>query len=376
MEKNDLYHPGLEGVIAGKSSICKVDSENSRLLYRGYSIVDLAKYSTFEETAYLLIKGALPRKKELDDFEASLKEERRIPEQLLKMFSRFPKNSSHMDMLRAGVSFFSLFDADVNDNSHDANVKKAMRLVAKFPTLMASCCRIVHGKEPVEPKSEYSHAGNFLYMINGAPPDDYTAKLFDTSLIIYAEHEYNASTFSALVTASTLADIYSAVIAGICTLKGPLHGGANEKAMEMLLAIGEESNVETWVKSALLKKEKITGFGHRVYKKGDPRAIILKGLCREFGEKAGQTKWSGMSDKIEEIMAKEKGLYPNVDFYAGSLFYMMGMPIELYTPIFTIARIAGWSAHIIEQHDDNRLIRPASEYTGPEMQKYIPISER
>ena len=376
MEKSDLYHPGLEGVIAGKSNVCKVDSENSRLLYRGYSIVDLAEKSNFEEVAYLLIKGSLPKREELADFIKALKTERPIPEQLLKMFYGFPKRAIPMDMLRAGVSFLALFDTEESDNSHDANVRKAIRLTAKFPALMAASYRTAHGKKPVEPNSEFSHAGNFLYMINDSPADDFIAKAFDISLMLYAEHEYNASTFTALVTASTLADIYSAVIAGICALKGPLHGGANEKAMEMLLAIGEEDRVEDWIREALLRKERIMGFGHRVYKKGDPRAIILKKLCMELGGKKNAPKWYRMSNKIEDIMEKEKGLYPNVDFYAGSVYYMMGIPIELYTPIFTLSRITGWSAHIIEQHDNNRLIRPMSEYIGPPMQRYIPIDER
>jgi citrate synthase len=213
-------------------------------------------------------------------------------------------------------------------------------------------------------------------MVNGTPPDDFVEKVFDVSLILYAEHDYNASSFSTRVTASTLADLYSAVIAGICTLKGSLHGGANEKAMEMLLAIGEEDKVEDWIREALLRKERIMGFGHRVYKKGDPRALILKKFCMELGERKNAPKWYRMSHKIEEIMEKEKGLYPNIDFYAGSIYYMMGIPIELYTPIFTLSRIAGWSAHIIEQHDNNRLIRPMSEYVGPPMQRYIPIDER
>ena len=376
MEKNDLYHPGLEGVIAGKSNICKVDSENSRLLYRGYSIVDLAEHSNFEETVYLLIKGALPKRDELADFIKTMKDERRIPEQLIRMFCGFPKRANSMDVLRAGVSFLALFDDEEFDNSHEANVRKAVKLTAKFTTIMAASHRIAHGKKPVEPSPEYSHAGNFLYMVNGSIPDDFIVRAFDISLVLYAEHEYNASTFTALVTASTLADIYSAVIAGVCALKGPLHGGANEKAMEMLLKIGDEGNVEKWLKDALARKEKIMGFGHRVYKKGDPRALILKDLCKELGKRTNQTKWYNMSVEVEEIMEKEKNLHPNVDFYAGSLFYMMGIPIELYTPIFTIARIAGWSAHVIEQHDDNRLIRPASEYTGPDLRPYVPIEKR
>ncbi len=376
MEKQQAYSPGLEGVIAGRTGICKVDSENSQLLYRGYSAEDLARDSNFEEVAYLLIKGSLPKKGELADFTKVLREEHQIPKKLLKMFNKFPSGASPMDMVRSGVSFIALFDPDVEDNSHEANVRKAIRLTAKLPTIIAASSRVSHGKEPIEPKSEYSHARNFLYMISGTVPDDFVEKAFDVSLILYAEHDYNASTFTARVTASTLADIHSAAISGICALKGSLHGGANEKAMEMLLAIGEEERVEEWVREALLRKDRIMGFGHRVYKKGDPRALIVKKLCEQLGEKKGAPKWYRMSLKIEEIMEKEKGLYPNIDFYAGSVYYMMGIPIELYTPIFTLSRITGWSAHIIEQHDNNRLIRPMSEYTGPALQRYIPIDER
>ena len=376
MEKQNSYSPGLEGVIAGRTGICNVDSEHSQLLYRGYSVEDLARDSNFEEVAYLLIKGSLPKRSELTDFTKILKDEREIPKKLLKMFSKFPSRANPMDMLRAGVSFLALFDSEAGDNSHEANVRKAMRLTAKIPTIIASSFRISNGKKTIEPNPEYSHARNFLNMVNGTPPDDFVEKVFDVSLILYAEHDYNASSFSTRVTASTLADLYSAVIAGICTLKGSLHGGANEKAMEMLLAIGEEDKVEDWIREALLRKERIMGFGHRVYKKGDPRAIILKELCMELGGKKNAPKWYRMSHKIEEIMEKEKGLYPNVDFYAGSVYYMMGIPIELYTPIFTLSRITGWSAHIIEQHDNNRLIRPMSEYIGPPIQRYIPIDER
>ncbi len=376
MEKQNSYSPGLEGVIAGRTGICNVDSEHSQLLYRGYSVEDLAKDSNFEEVAYLLIKGSLPKKGELTDFTKILRDEREIPKNLLKMFTKFPGRANPMDMLRAGVSFLALFDSEAGDNSHEANVRKAVRLTAKIPTVIASSFRISNGKKPIEPNPEYSHTKNFLNMVNGTPPDDFVEKVFDVSLILYAEHDYNASSFSARVTASTLADLYSAVIAGVCTLKGSLHGGANEKAMEMLLAIGEEDKVEDWIREALLRKERIMGFGHRVYKKGDPRAIILKKLCMELGGKKNAPKWYRMSHKIEEIMEKEKGLYPNVDFYAGSIYYMMGIPIELYTPIFTLSRITGWSAHIIEQHDNNRLIRPMSEYIGPPMQRYIPIDER
>jgi 2-methylcitrate synthase/citrate synthase II len=367
------YSPGLEGVIAGETAISAV---SDTLTYRGYEIHELAERSTFEEVASLLLCGELPKQAALHEFTRELSAERALPEPVVAMLRTVPPAASAMDVLRSGVSMLAHFDPETEENSHAANVRKAMRVLAKVPTIVAYRHRIVHGQEPVEPRPDLSHAANLLAMIHGKEPQPLAARLMDVSLILYAEHEFNASTFAARVTVSTLADLHAGLTSAIGTLKGPLHGGANEKAMEMLLAIGEPSAAEAWVRGALARKERIMGFGHRVYKHGDTRAQILKGWTEKLAQETGQTKWTQIAQIVEDVVRQEKGLLPNVDFPCGPAYYMLGLPVELYTPIFVAARTSGWSAHVIEQLDNNRLIRPRSQYIGPEARPYVPIEQR
>jgi citrate synthase len=370
------YSPGLEGIVAGLSQISEIDPKTEDLTYRGYDIHELFKHSTFEEVAYLLLMGALPKKAELDAFSHQLTEARDIPKPLIEILRNFPKNAHPMDMLRSGSSLLSMFDPEAAQGGHEVNVRKAIRLIGKFSTIVAYSYRLSKGQEIVSPNPQFSHAKNFLYMLTGKVPDDYAVKVLDLTLILYAEHGFNASTFSSRVTASTLSDLHSAVTSAIGTLKGPLHGGANEQAMKMLLEIGEVSKAKAWITDALVNKKKIMGFGHREYKDGDPRAKILKPVAIELGKRFGQTKWAEISEIVEQTMLQDKRLYPNVDFPCAVVYYLMGLPIELYTPIFAVSRISGWSAHVIEQLENNRLIRPECEYTGPRDSKYIPIENR
>jgi 2-methylcitrate synthase/citrate synthase II len=374
--KTAEYSPGLEGIIAGTTTISHVNPERVSLMYRGFDIKDLVQHSTFEEVAFLLIKGHLPSQHEYDEFCALLKGERNIPAALVDTFKTFPPNSNPMDMLRSAVALLAFHDPDKNDNSHDANIRKAIRLVAKFPALIAYTYRISKGQPVVEPDSSLSHGENFLYMLQGKKPDAYIAHVFDCSLMSYAEHGFNASTFASRVTVSTLSDIYSGTISAIGTLKGPLHGGANEEAMHMLLEVGTPENAEAWVLDALATKKKIMGFGHREYKTGDPRAAILTKMGAEISEKLGDTKWFQLASIVEATMRREKNIVPNVDFPTSYIYYLMGLPIEIYTPIFALARIAGWTAHMIEQLDNNRLIRPSVIYEGPAHVEYVPRDRR
>lgn len=366
---NPEVNPGLEGIFADTSSICNVEHDTG-LIYRGYSIEDLSENALFEEVAYLLLFGKLPDSKGLEDFISRLSQEKPIPEDILHIIRRLPRSGNIMDVLRSVVSILALYDPDISDNSYDANIKKSIRLIARIPTIITAIYRIIRGKDYIPPDSKLSHIQNFFYMLNGDVPEDFMAKALNVSLILYAEHEFNASTFSARVTASTLSDIYSAITSAIGTLKGLLHGGANEKVMQMLLKIGEPSKAETWINDALTRKERIPGFGHRVYKKGDLRSDIIKRFSNELGERLGKTEWYKISCIVEDVMIKEKGLYPNLDFYSASTFYLMGIPIELFTPVFVVSRISGWTAHVIEQHENNRLIRPRCLYTGPKGLKY------
>ncbi len=367
---------GLEGVVAGKSSICEVDEENCELCYRGYSILDLAENSNFEEVAYLLLKGELPSKEDLDEFNRKLSSEREIPQKVRDVISTLPKDTDPMDVLKIAVGVLGTVDPDVSSNDDDANMRKAIRLLAQIPTVIADNYHISGGSKPVKPDSKLSLAANFLYMLRGKKPKDYESDALDKSLILYAEHELNASTFAARVITSTLSDMHSAVMAAIGALKGPLHGGANEKAMEMLLAIGEPEKAESWINDALVQKKKIMGFGHRVYKKMDPRNPVIKKISKELGEKRGENKWFQISEIVEKIIDKEKGLHPNLDFYASSAYYLLDIPIPIYTPIFVASRVSGWVAHIMEQYNDNRLIRPRSDYAGPAKRKYVPVENR
>jgi 2-methylcitrate synthase/citrate synthase II len=374
--KTAEYSPGLEGVIAGTTTISHVNPERNSLMYRGYDIQDLVQHSSYEEVAFLLIKGHLPTQPELDAFSAELKKEREIPAAIVEAFKALPKNSHPMDMLKVGVSLLALHDSDRDNNSHEANVRKAIRLTAKFPALITASYRINRGQEVIKPDNALRHGENFLYMLLGKKPDSYIAHVFDSSLMCYADHGFNASTFSARVTVSTLSDLYSGTLAAIGALKGPLHGGANEEAMKMLQEIKSPEEAEAWVLDAIGSKKKIMGFGHREYKTGDPRAVIMTGLGAEMSEKLGDTRWYKTASIVEKVMQREKNILPNVDFPTAYIYYLMGLPIEIYTPIFALARVAGWTAHMIEQLDNNRLIRPKALYEGPAHLEYVPIAQR
>jgi len=371
-----MIRKGLEDVVAGTTELSLVDGVEGRLLYRGFDIHDLAEHATFEEVVYLLWHGDLPAQEQLDDLREQLASSRALPQEVLAMMEGFPETAGPMDALRTAVSAIGLYDPEVDDNSQEANLRKATRLTARMATIVASYDRIRNGKEPIPPDPAMNHAANFLYMLKGTVPDELSARAFDVCLILHADHEFNASTFSARVTASTLSDMYSAITSAIATLKGPLHGGANTKVMEMLLEIGTPERVEPYIMKALSEKRRVMGFGHRVYKGEDPRAKHLKRMSRELGEKVGELKWYEISRRIEGLLLKEKNLYPNVDFYAASVYYSLGIPIDLYTAIFAVSRISGWTAQVLEQYADNRLIRPRAEYVGPRRRPFIPLQAR
>jgi 2-methylcitrate synthase/citrate synthase II len=368
-ETKPSYSPGLAGVVAGETEICWVDP-NAGLMYRGYDIHEMAEKANFEEVAYLLLNGELPNQQQLVDFGRQIAQERTVPKEVLDALRLMPKNTHPMDMLRTGVSMLAPFDPELTDNSHDANVRKAIRLIAKVSTLITDGFRIQEGEQTIEDKPDLSLAGNFFYKLTGAAPQDWQIRMMDTIFILYADHEYNASTFAARVTASTLADMYAAVTSACGTLKGPLHGGANEESIYMLNEIATPDRAESWLKDALAKKAKIMGFGHRVYKSGDSRVPIMREIARDLGKRVGKENWVPICEKLEQTMEREKGLCANVDLYAAPVFTMFGFDPALNTPIFAASRIAGWCAHVIEQHDHNRLIRPRSLYTGPELRPY------
>ncbi|MCU0316532.1 MAG: citrate synthase [Fimbriimonadaceae bacterium] len=372
------YSPGLEGVIAGITKISQITSATSSLIYRGINVHELAEHGTFEETAFLLIHGHLPTAAELEHFNKMLVEERNIPYSILDCLKLLPHKMHPMDALRAAYAMLPAYDPDyhADPTDHAANVRKATRIIAKASTIVTAAWRIHHGQEPIAPDPHLRTAANFLYMLNGEKPDEFTEKVMDASLILYAEHTYNASTFACRVTVATLSDIYSGIVSGIGTLKGPLHGGANEEAMRMLLDIGSPDKAEAWTRDALTNKKKIMGFGHREYKNGDSRAFYLTKVAKEIGVRKGNTTWGAIADTMEGIMLKEKGLYPNVDFPAAYAYYLLDIPIDLYTPIFVIARTAGWCAHAIEQLDGNRLIRPTCVYEGPTDVAWTPVALR
>lgn len=370
------FKEGLEDIVAATSSICFIDGVQGRLIYEGYSIDELAEHSTFEETAYLLWNGALPSRSQLDGFSSQLLENRGIPDSVYSMLRTSPKSAHPMGVLRSAVSFLGLTDPEADNNTPEANKRKALRLLAKIPVIVTTHHRLRNGLAPVPPSSSLGYAGSFLYMLNGTKPEKRQERVFDVCLILHADHEFNASTFAGRVTAATLSDMYSAVTSAIGALKGPLHGGANESVMKMLLEIGDVSNVDEYIHAALAAKKKISGFGHRVYKTEDPRATVLRKMSKELGERIGNLRWYEMSVKIEKIVKEEKHLYPNVDFFSASVYYTLGIPIDLFTPIFAISRTAGWTAHILEQYAHNRLIRPLAEYTGPVDLHYEPIDKR
>ncbi len=371
---------GLRGVVAASSSIGDVNGEKGELIYQGVSIHDLATKSTFEEVVFLLWNGRLPTQPELDELKQRLASSYRLPapitEMIKGMAEKVPATADPMDRLRTVVSALAMFDEEARDLSREASIRVATRLTAQFPTIVAAIDRARNGLEPIEPKPELNIATNFLYMLKGEMPDEFDAHVLDVALILQADHELNASTFTARVVAGTLADMYSAVTAAIGALSGPLHGGANTAIMRILLEIGSLDRVEDYVKDALARKKKIMGFGHAVYKTEDPRATHLRGLSKEMGERKRDTQWYDITAKLEEVMKREKGLLPNVDAYSASTYYMMGIPLDLYTPIFAISRISGWTAHILEQYANNKLIRPRAEYIGPRDVPYVPIGER
>ena len=369
---------GLEGIVAANSGICWIDGDAGVLAYRGIDIHELAVNSTFEETTYQLWNGILPNQLELREFQAQLALARSIDQRIVDMLRAFPTSATPMEVLRTAVSALSFYDADEKDNSHDANVRKSYNLTAQIAMLVAIYDRIRKGKEIVPPDRSLSHAANFLWMLNGEMPSETATRTLDLALVLHADHELNASTFAARVIAATLADIHSAVTGAIGALKGPLHGGANEGVMRLLYAIDKAgADPVEYVKNMLAAKQKISGFGHRVYKTEDPRATHLRKMSEQLGKDAGMPKWFQMSRAIELHINADKKLNANVDFYSASTYATLGIDIDLYTPIFAISRIAGWAAHVIEQLDDNRLIRPRAEYIGPAYPSpYIPIEER
>ncbi len=378
---------GLEDVVAAESSICDVNGTEGRLIYQGYDIHDLAEHSSFEEVVYLLWFGRLPNQQELSTIQKELSVNRQLPEAVVKIMQDLPRQANPMDVLRSTVSLLSMWDPDAGNNETEANVRKSIRLTAQIPTIIAYWDNLRNNRTLLAPKAELSLAANFLYLLTGQIPDAVATKSLDIALILHADHELNASTFAARVAAGTLSDMYSAVVAAIGTLAGPLHGGANQEVIKMLLKIGDSSNerscsgaainkIEAYIQTLLSVHKKIAGFGHRVYRTEDPRATHLRKMSQELGKLKNQLIWYEMSRKIEEVVFKEKKLYANVDFYSASVYYMLGIPIDLFTPVFAASRISGWTAHVMEQYANNRLIRPRAEYTGKKNLKYVPITNR
>lgn len=369
---------GLEGVVATTSKICYIDGEQGVLAYRGYDIHDLADNSTFEEVCYLLWFGRLPKADELKSLRQKLAEERKLDAAIVDRLDGLPKHVLPMDVLRTLTSMLSYYDPEFDRNDHDANIHKAIRLTSQISMLVASYDRIRKGKPVVEPDRSLSHAANFLLMLNGEKPSSTAERALDIALILHADHELNASTFAARVTAATLSDMHSAVTSAIGALKGPLHGGANEAVFKILMEIDQEgADPVEFVKGMLAEKKKIPGFGHRVYHTEDPRATHLRNMSRDLGQSSGNPKWFEYSHKIEEFVKADKKLNANVDFYSASTYHTLGIEVDLFTPIFAMSRMSGWTAHVIEQLDDNRLIRPRAEYLGPVYpQKYVAVDKR
>jgi citrate synthase len=367
---------GLEGVIAGTSSICFIDGVKGRLVYRGYDADDLAQHSTFEEVAYLLWHASLPTRAELGAMRADLRAAGALPAGVLDLLKKIPAGAQPMAMLRTMVSVLAHFDPDAADNSRQANLRKAVRLTAQIPALVAAFHRLRAGQTPLRPRDDLDHAGNYLYLLHGTAPDPEVARALDVVFILHADHEFNASTFSARVTAATLSDMHSATVSAIGTLKGPLHGGANEEVMRLLEHIGSVDRVEPVIMDILAAKKKIPGFGHRVYRTEDPRARFLRTMSQRLGERAGDPRWYQLTRKVEEMTMAQRRIFPNVDLYSSSVYRSMGISMDLYTTTFAVSRITGWTAHVLEQYGDNRLIRPMSEYTGPLDRMYVPLDQR
>jgi len=367
---------GLREVVAAATSISDIDGTHGRLWYAGYDIHDLAENATYEEVVHLLHELRLPTRQELDELTDFLVREREPSRFIADLMPTLAQQTSPMSMLRTSVSAASAYDPDGWDPSPEANRRKALRLIARTPTFLAMYHRLRTGQPVVPPNPKLPHAANFLYMLSGVEPSQEDADVLDTTFTLYADHTMNASTFTARIIASTLADMHSAITGAIAALKGPLHGGANEEAMKMLEEVGSPERAQAYVKDRLARKQKIMGFGHAVYKTMDPRATVLRQLSREVGERNGDLRWYEISERIEQVVLEEKGLNPNVDFYAASVYHVLGIPTDLMTPIFAIARMAGWTAHVREQYADNRVIRPGSEYIGPRHQRYVPIDQR
>lgn len=373
------FSKGLEDIVAAESSICFIDGKNSKLAYRGYDIHDLAQNSNFEETAYLLLFGKLPTERQLVDFNNKLVSERELPKDVIKLIELFPKSANPMAALRTGASLLSFSDPEADDKSMESNVRKAIRLIARVPSIIAYFDRVRRHEPLVHPKldASVSAAANFLYMMKGKEASKLEADVLDKYFILLTEHDLNASTFAGRITASTQSDIYSAIVSGIGTLKGDLHGSANSRTMESLIAIGDAQNVDAFVDQALADKKKLMGFGHRVYKGPDPRADDLRRMAKMLAEAhPEQGKWFAIAEKLEQAVWKRKKLNCNVDFYSAPVLYTIGIPIDLFTTMFAISRMAGWTAHILEQYADNRLIRPISNYTGQMNLSYVPLRDR
>lgn len=369
----EQYFPGLEGVIAGETAVSTI---TGGLSYRGYSIDDLSAGSTFPEVTYLLLNGSLPNEEQLADFKAILDESAELDPAIVALLKAIPLHVSAMDVLRTGVSALANFDPQLDEETTAANLGKATRLLAQIPLLIAARHRLRQGLDLLEPDPGLSFAGNLLYLITGQIPSPLDERAMDVSLILYAEHEFNASTFTARVVASTQSDLYSAVVAAIGALKGPLHGGANERVLEVLEEVGTPQGAEAWVQQALAQKRRIMGFGHRVYKDGDPRATLLKEYCARLAAERGDDSLERIADTIERVVREEKKLPPNLDWPSARLYHYLGLEVDLYTPLFVASRVAGWSAHVIEQSENNRLIRPRSRYIGPPHREFAPLDDR
>ncbi|HYM38888.1 MAG TPA: citrate/2-methylcitrate synthase [Thermoplasmata archaeon] len=379
VEAKPKIEKGLDDVYVKESSICLVDGIKGRLLYRGWDIRDLAVHSSFEETVYILIHGRLPTKTELAEATQAFAENRTIGPEVVKLLRCMPADAPPIDVLRTAVSYVSNFDKERDDPTRAANMRKAQRLIGKLPTLVATANRIREGKRPVPPDPSLGIADDFLRMLTGKRPDRLSAKVMDVALILHADHSMNASAFAATVAASTLADLYSTIVAAIATLKGPLHGGANEAALKTMLAIGKPENAEAYVLNTLQNHGKIFGFGHRVYKTWDPRALILRDYARKLSELRGEEDLFRIAEIVQDTVVRElsaKHVYPNVDFYSGLTYHLLGIPADLFTPIFAVSRISGWTAHVIEYWEDNRLVRPLDYYIGPTDNVYVPIEQR
>jgi len=376
---------GLEGVVVGESQLSYINGDEGRLIYRGHDIETLAEHATYEEVLYLLWHGSLPTESELDSFTATMAEERAVDDEVLDALADLAAaDEAPMAALRTAVSMLSASDPepDVAPDDQAGTLRQGRRITAKIPTVLAAYQRLRDGEEPLAPKAELSHAGNFLYMLTGEEPDAVAEETLDMALILHADHGLNASTFASMVVASTLADTYAAVTSGVGALSGPLHGGANQDVMETLLEVEDSSKDPIkWVKDAIDDGRKIPGFGHRVYNVKDPRAVILEAKSRDLGDASGDRKWYDHANKIEQYLVEEagfaeKGLAPNVDFYSGTVYYQLGIPVDMFTPIFAMSRVGGWVAHVIEQLEDNRIFRPRAKYTGAKEADWVPLEER